>query len=241
MFRFRGPNTLPSLWMTMLLVYLTVFSSSITATQLRYGDDLTCSSPAYIVVTEATCGNNDNGICSLGDDLHASGTLKLTQDLPSPTVCITTKACLNGYSWTCKTFHNTVNDICDKMNLQAVNRQQCPEAGKYTFDAEVSLPADTGFNFGSGWWMKVLITIDDCGTDSGMSFDCSASVHAVSSKKSYSSTYIAGGAMIGGSLSLLALFLIRKRRIGTINLLDEEEMQQPEYHFAIQLPDSVRV
>lgn len=143
-----------SSWMIKLFISLTILSSSIiNATQLQYGDDLTCSSPVYIIVKEATCDGGNSGICSLGDELHTSGYLTLQEDLPSTNMCISMKACLNGYSWMCKTFHNTVDDICTEMNLQGVNGETCPEAGQYTFDGDVSLPGNTGFSLGSGTYI----------------------------------------------------------------------------------------
>jgi hypothetical protein len=141
--------------MKMLLVVSILFSCAvptITASQLQYGDDLTCSSPVYISVQEASCGNdnNNNGICNFGDDLHTSGLVVFDEDLSSENLCIVTKACLNGYSWMCKTFRNTVNNICQEMNLQGVNGEECPSAGTYTYDAEVTLPGQSGFNLGNG-------------------------------------------------------------------------------------------
>jgi MYXO-CTERM domain-containing protein len=56
---------------------------------------------------------------------------------------------------------------------------------------------------------------------------------------SSSSTYIAGGALLGLS-TLAALFYVRRRRMGTINLDHEESLVVPEGNFAM-MKDSVRV
>ena len=91
--------------------------------------------------------------------------------------------------------------------------------------------------------MKATMTITDCGTDSGFSVECTASVHSSkSSNSSSSSAYIAGGAMIGSVSLIAAIFFVRKRRnIGTINLLDEEEKRNASTGHFEMMSDSVRV
>jgi hypothetical protein len=88
--------------------------------------------------------------------------------------------------------------------------------------------------------MKATMTITDCDDASNLSFECTATVYSVKSSGYGSSAYLAGGAILGSVTTIMALFFVRKRRIGTINLLQEEHKQSEGGNFEM-MSDSVRV
>jgi hypothetical protein len=133
-----------------LLILLIISLSCVglaSATSFQYNNDLVCDSPVSVSVTKAGCVGSD--VCSLGDQISAYGTMTLASTLPSSSMCLAIKACLNGKSWMCKTFNENI-DICSDLELKGINGETCPEAGQYAFDGDVTLPSVAGLNLGSG-------------------------------------------------------------------------------------------
>jgi len=116
-----------------------------------------CDSPASISLSEVSCGE-DSEVCDFGDVLSAEGTLNLSTDLPSQTMCVTTKACFMGIqlSLTCKEYAAEI-DVCNDLGLTSTGYQSCPYAGPYTLSANVKLPGKGGLNLGSSEYRRFCL------------------------------------------------------------------------------------
>lgn len=85
-----------------------------------------------------------------------------------------------------------------------------------------------------GWWVTVYITLTDV-SDDNFSFKCKTSFSAVSTADSATT---AGAAIIGAGI--LAFMLARRRRVGKIDLIKEEQAVA-EGHFEMMSDNGVRV
>jgi hypothetical protein len=135
------------LQITTLLII--VASSTVYGTNFIYQNDLVCNDPVTLSVESAGCVGAD--YCTFGDKVSAYGTLVLSEVLPSSTLCMKTKACLNGNTWLCTSRTDKV-DVCTDFELEGTNDEQCPEAGEYKFDVSKELPNLGSFSFGSGMY-----------------------------------------------------------------------------------------
>lgn len=125
--------------------------TTVDATSFVYNNDLTCDSPISVSVTKAGCVGSE--YCNFGDQISAYGTVTFSDDLPTTSLCLSMKTCINGKSWMCRTFTSKL-DVCTDLELQGIDGQTCPEAGQYTFDSDATIPSVGGMNLGSGTFSK---------------------------------------------------------------------------------------
>jgi hypothetical protein len=218
--------------MRLLLLIIAVLTTSlelvVVATSFTYNNDMKCQSPASIAITELGCGGDDSSVCDFGDRLEAQGTLTLSQDIPDD-VCLTLSNCFMGISFICKTYQHDKVNLCNEMNLDSASdgsSSQCPYAGTYTFDADVTIP-DLGndVSLGSGWWVTSKIALKDC--DSGSKFtSCKLSFSAVSSGSSSATAYFVGFSALGLVAAVAVLLQKRRRRRVTARIDLQREEQQ---------------
>jgi hypothetical protein len=90
---------------------------------------------------------------------------------------------------------------------------------------------------GSGWSLKVTAYLEDNNNNEIGTTKCTFSVAAV---QGYTTTYT-GFAALGMASLVLALYVRKKRRVGRINLLDEEDKATPSGNFEMMTEKKVIV
>lgn len=118
----------------------------------RYNNDLTCDSPVSITVDSLTCGNDL--VCAFGDHVEATGSLSVSSAIPDQ-ICLKTKACFMSLNFFCREYTQDWVDPCSVMYLQSYNTQ-CPNAGDYSFAADVLIPEYDELNLYGGMCVYFL-------------------------------------------------------------------------------------
>lgn len=139
-------TTMTGKGVSLLLVLL--LSNTVGAAYIKYNGDFNCSYPVMVTVDSMTCDGEE--YCRFGDEMDVSGSMTLEENLPSSEMCVTTKACLLGLDWMCKTYKETMN-VCNAVGISGdYDGTPCPNAGAFFFGSTVQLPGKPNYAIGSG-------------------------------------------------------------------------------------------
>ena len=119
------------------------------------------------------------------------------------------KVCPLDYEWSCYSIDSLLaTNLCD--NLVALDGQECPSQGKYSFEIESTLPGGEGQNLYWGWTFRfeVLFYSND---DESSSTECSVGVQATKSKYQMVWSVLAF-AVLGSVVASVGAFRMNTRR-----------------------------
>lgn len=215
--------------LAVLLLLLLPYTSA-GSTAFRYNDDLSCDRGLSASSLSVACDGGDS--CSLGSTAKISGSLSLSSELPT-SAKLYGKICFLYVI--CYDFEEENVDLCDRAGLTAGSGQSCADTGDYSIDTSLEVPGKPK-DLMSGWSLKVTAYLEDNNNEIGTT-KCTFSVAAV---QGYTTTYT-GFAALGMASLVLALYVRKKRRVGRINLLDEEDKAAPSGNFEMMTENKVIV
>jgi hypothetical protein len=128
--------------------FLLLVPLQVEATYFQYNGDFNCTYPVTVEVDKMSCGGT--AYCSFGDQMNVYGSMTLEENLPSSTMCVTSKTCFMGLSWLCKRYTEEMN-VCNALGVSGdYDGTPCPNAGAFYFGSTVELPPKPFMSLGSG-------------------------------------------------------------------------------------------
>ncbi|KAI2489051.1 hypothetical protein MHU86_25548 [Fragilaria crotonensis] len=157
----------------------------------------TCAGDFELTDFEFTCGDE----CVVGSTVDVSGALASETGFAEYQQ-VTVNFCPLDYDWSCYSYNQFQTNICD--SLVALDGQECPSPGNYTFEFHFDLPGGDGQSWYWYWSFKLSAVF----LSSDSSTSCSVGLQPSQSK------YQMVWSFAGVALVASAIFVgsVRRRR-----------------------------